>query len=230
MLKKILLIVLLLPMSVYAAKKECAVKPSYDISISKESVHIYNKKDDLIILPNGNVILNQKSITPNRALQKKLIQFQKDFRIQLPKLEQQSLDLLLEIKTSFDQAIVNQLSDDSELKSELNKLYKRLVKLLHTAIITEQGNTQFHYENFNNLKKEGQDIGERIFYNVVGGSILHFNFFKNMGAIKEISKNEWKAQKPKLKTFEANICSVITNFDQNYKQILTELNQSTITE
>ncbi|MWN91014.1 DUF2884 family protein [Gilliamella sp. Pra-s65] len=226
MLKGLLLITLLLPIIAFAAKKECAVKPSYDITINKESVHIFNKKDDLTIMPNGNVVLNNRSILPNQPLQKKLVYFQQDLRQQLPLLEKQSLSLLLEVKITFEQAIKNQLSDDSELKNELNKLYKRLVKLLHGSISTENGYTRFSYQNFNNLKKDGEDIGQRIFYNVVGGSILHLDFFKNLGAIKKISKNEWKAQKPKLKAFDAHICSVITDIDGQYEQILTQLKQS----
>ncbi|OCG44221.1 hypothetical protein A9G35_08245 [Gilliamella sp. Choc5-1] len=226
MLKRLLLITLLLPITAFAAKKECGVKPSYDITINKESVHIFNKKDDLTIMPNGNVVLNNRSILPNPSLQKKLVYFQQDLRQQLPLLEQQSLNLLLEVKMTFEQAIKNHISNDSELKSELNKLYKRLVKLLHASIITENGNTQFSYQHFNNIKKEGEDIGQHILYNVVGGSILHFEFFKNLGAVKQIAKNEWKAQKSKLKAFEAHVCSVITDIDVQYKQILTQLNQS----
>ncbi|MWP48907.1 MULTISPECIES: DUF2884 family protein [unclassified Gilliamella] len=226
MLKRLLLITLLLPITAFAAKKECGVKPSYDITINKESVHIFNKKDDLTIMPNGNVVLNNRSILPNPSLQKKLVYFQQDLRQQLPQLEQQSLNLLLEVKMTFEQAIKKHLSYDSELKSELNKLYKRLVKLLHGSISTENGNTRFSYQNFNNLKKDGEDIGQHIFYNVAGGSILHLNFFKNLEAIKTISKNEWKAQKPKLKAFDAHICSVITGIDTQYEQILMQLNQS----
>ncbi|OCG18742.1 MULTISPECIES: DUF2884 family protein [unclassified Gilliamella] len=224
MLKNLLLIALLLPISVFAAKKECEIKPSYDITISKESVRIFNKKNDLNITPNGNVVLNKKSAILNPLLQKKLALFQQDLRQKLPQLEQQYLNLLLEVKITFEQAIKNQLGDDNGLKNELDKFYKRLVKLLHASIITENGNTRFFYQNFNNLKKDGEDIGQRIFYNVVGGSILHFDFFKNLGAIKQISKNEWKAQKPKLKAFDAHICSVITDIDAQYKQILAQLN------
>jgi hypothetical protein len=224
MLKYLLLIVFFFPVSVFAAKKECGVKPSYNITISKESVHIFNKKNDLTITQNGRVILNEKLVTLNPSLQKELIQFQHVLRQQLPLLELQSVNLLTEVKEAFEKAIKNQLSDDNELKGELNKLYKRLVNLLHTAIITENGYTRFSYQNFNNLKKDGEDIGQRIFYNVVGGSILHFNFFKNLAAIKQISKNEWKAQKPKLKAFDAHMCSVITDIDKQYTLILTQLN------
>jgi hypothetical protein len=226
MLKNLILIALLLPMTVFATKKECGIKPSYDITINRESVHIFDKKNDLIIMPNGNAILNKKAVSLNPLLQKELIQFQQNLRQQLPLLEQQSLSFLTEIKETFEKAIKNQLGDDNELKSELNKLYKRLVKLLHASIITENGNTQFSYQHFNNIKKEGEDIGQHILYNVVGGSILHFEFFKNLGAVKQIAKNEWKAQKSKLKAFEAHVCSVITDIDVQYKQILTQLNQS----
>lgn len=227
MLKKILfLFSLTLSITAFAAKKECPVKPSYDIVINKNNIHIVNKSNDLSIMSDGQVVLNAKTVSVNKSLRKKLNEFQKSLRLKLPQLEQQSLNLLLDVKVAFDQAITRKLSDDRELHSELNKLYKRLVKLLHRSIITENGTTTFYYQNFNNLKKDGEDIGERIFYNVVGGSIVEFNFFKNLGAIKDISKNEWKIQKPKLKAFDAHICSVITNVDQQYQQILTELHQS----
>lgn len=228
MLKKIIVIFsLTLSITVFAAQKECAVKPNYDIVINKDNIQIVNKSNDLSIKNDGKVILNKKTISASPQLRKKLNEFQKSLKSQLPQLEQQSLDLLLEVKIAFDLAITRKLSDDRELHGELNKLYKRLVKLLHRSIITENGTTKFYYQNFNKLKKDGQDIGERFFYNVVGGSILEFNFFKNFGAIKDISKNEWKAQKPKLKAFDAHICSVITDIDKQYQQILTELSQST---
>ena len=228
MLKKILfLFSLTLSITAFAAKKECPVKPSYDIVINKNNIHIVNQSNDLSIMSDGQVVLNAKTVSVNKSLRKKINEFQKSLRLQLPQLEQQSLNLLLEVKIAFDQAITRKLSDDRELHSELNKLYKRLVKLLHRSIITENDTTPFYYQNFNKIKKDGQDIGERIFYNVVGGSIVEFNFFKNLGAIKDISKNEWKTQKPKLKAFDAHICSVITDVDQQYQQILTELHQST---
>lgn len=228
MLKKIIVIFsLTLSITVFAAQKECAVKPNYDIVINKDNIQIVNKSNDLSIKNDGKVILNKKTISASPQLRKNLNEFQKSLRSQLPQLEQQSLDLLLEVKVAFDLAITRKLSDDRELHGELNKLYKRLVKLLHRSIITENGTTKFYHQNFNKLKKDGQDIGERIFYNVVGGSILEFNFFKNFGAIKDISKNEWKAQKPKLKAFDSHICSVITDIDKQYQQILTELSQST---
>lgn len=224
MLKTLLFILLLLPMSLFASHKACPVKPSYDIAITEENVHIFNPQDDLIIMPKGMVVLNGNSIPLDTQLQKQTEQFQKELRKQLPQLEQQASNLLGEVKVTFDQAIKTKLGDDSELHNQLNKLYKRLVKLLHRSISTEQGETHFYYKNFNNIRQEGQDIGERIFYDVVGNSLLQFDLFKNYGAIKQISKNEWKSQKPKLKTFDAHLCSVITDIDRQYQQILTELN------
>lgn len=226
MLRKLFLTLLLLPIPLLASQKECLVKPSYDIVISKESVHIFNKKNDLTIMPKGTVVLNNKLVPLDSQLQKNTIEFQQNIRQQLPQLEQQAYTLLGEVNMTFDQAIKNQLGDDSELHSQLNKLYKRLVKLLHRSIITENGETRFFYKNYNNIKKEGEDIGQRIFYNVVGSSILQFDLFKNYGAIKQISKNEWKSQKPKLKKFDAHLCSVITNIDLQYQQILTKLHAS----
>ncbi|MBI0029138.1 DUF2884 family protein [Gilliamella sp. B14448G11] len=227
MLKKLLLMVIIFPATLFAAQKECPVKPSYNIVINKESVHIFNKKNDLMIKSNGKVVFNEKTVLLQPPLEKQTQKFQTDLRQQLPKLEQEALSLLSEVKITFENAIKNKLGNDNELHRELNKLYKRLVKLLHKSITSESGNTQFYYQNFNNLKKDGEDIGTHIFYNVVGGSIINFDFFKNYGAIKQISKNEWKAQKPKLKAFDAHICSVITDIDGQYQQILTQLNQST---
>lgn len=226
MLKKLFIILLLLPMTLLANQKECLVKPSYDIVISNESVHIFNKKNDLTIMPKGTVMLNNKFVSLDPKLQKNIIQFQQDLRQQLPQLEQQAYILLDEVKVTFEQAIKKQLGDDNELHSQLNKLYKRLIKLLHRSIVTENGETQFYYKNYNNIKQEGEDIGKHIFYNIVGNSILQFDLFKNYGAIKEISKNEWKAQKPKLKKFDTHLCLVITNIDQQYQQILTKLHES----
>ncbi|OCG07700.1 hypothetical protein A9G13_05660 [Gilliamella sp. wkB178] len=223
MLKKMLFISLLIPMSLLAAHKECKVKPSYDIVINKENVHIFNKTTDLIINPKGNVVLNNKSIPLDPQLIKETKQFQQDLRQQLPQLEQQAYILLGEVKQTFDQAIKNKLGDDNELHGQLNKLYKRLVKLLHRSIITDNGETRFYYQNYNNIRQEGEDIGQHIFYNVIGSSILQFDLLKNYGAIKQISKNEWKTQKPKLKAFDAHICAVITSIDGQYQQILTEL-------
>ena len=227
MLKKLLLMVIIFPATLFAAQKECPVKPSYNIAITKENVHIFNKKNDLMIKSNGEVVFNEKIVLLQPPLEKQTQKLQTDLRQQLPKLEQEALSILAEIKITFESAIKNKLGNDNELYGELNKLYKRLVKLLHKSIISESGNTQFYYQNFNNLKKDGEEIGKHIFYNIVGGSIINFDFFKNYGAIKQISKNEWKAQKPKLKAFDAHICSVITDIDGQYQQILTQLNQST---
>lgn len=226
MLKKLFITLLLLPMTLLASQKECLVKPSYDIVISNESVHIFNKKNDLTIMPKGTVMLNNKFVSLEPKLQKNIVQFQQDLRQQLPQLELQAYTLLDEVKVTFEQAIKKQLGDDNELHSQLNKLYKRLIKLLHRSIVTENGETQFYYKNYNNIKQEGEDIGKRIFYNIVGNSILQFDLFKNYGAIKEISKNEWKAQKPKLKKFDSHLCLVITNIDEQYQQILTKLHES----
>ena len=227
MLKKLLLMVIIFPATLFAAQKECPVKPSYNIAITKENVHIFNKKNDLMIKSNGEVVFNEKIVLLQPPLEKQMQKLQTDLRQQLPKLEQEALSILAEIKITFESAIKNKLGNDNELYGELNKLYKRLVKLLHKSITSESGNTQFYYQNFNNLKKDGEEIGKHIFYNIVGGSIINFDFFKNYGAIKQISKNEWKAQKPKLKAFDAHICSVITNIDGQYQEILTQLNQST---
>ncbi|MCX8641171.1 MULTISPECIES: DUF2884 family protein [unclassified Gilliamella] len=223
MLKKLLLILLIFPVIAVAKQKQCAVKPSYDITITEKNVRIFNKNSDLTILSNGNVELNQSPVLLNAQQQKQTLMFQKNIRQQLPQLEQQALTMLSSVKFSFENAIKNKLGNDSKLQSELNKLYKRLVKLLHQSIITENGRTEFHYQNFNNLKKDGEEIGQRIFYNVVGGSLVNFNFFQNYATINEISKNEWKAQKPKLKAFDAHICSVITDINNQYQQILSEL-------
>ncbi|OCG03210.1 DUF2884 family protein [Gilliamella sp. wkB112] len=223
MLKKLLFISLLVPMSLLAAHKECKVNPSYDIVINKVNVHIFNKTTDLIITPKGEVVLNNKSMNLDPKLIKETKQFQQDLRQQLPQLEQQAFTLLSEVKQTFDQAIKTKLGDDNELHSQLNKLYKRLVKLLRRSILTDNGETRFYYQNYNNIRQEGEDIGQHIFYNVVGSSILQFDLLKNYSAIKQISKNEWKTQKPKLKAFDAHICTVITNIDEQYQQILAEL-------
>lgn len=213
-------------MTLLAVQKECKVKPSYNIVINKENVYVFNKKIDLIISSNGAVIFNKKSMFPTPQVIKETKQFQQDIRQQLPLLEQQAYTLLGEVKQTFEQAIKTKLGDDSELHGQLNKLYKRLIKLLHRSIITDNGETRFFYNNFNNIKKEGADIGQHIFYNVVGSSILQFDIFKNYGAIKQISKKEWKTQKPKLKAFDAHACDVINDIDQQYQQIITELNKT----
>lgn len=226
MLKKLFVILLLLPMSLFASQKKCEVKPSYDIVISKQNVHIFNKQDNLIILPKGIVMLNGKSVPLAPTLQKKTEQLQQNLRQQLPLLEHRAYTLLGEVKVTFEQAIKTKLGDDSDLYNQLNKLYKRLVNLLHRSIITDNDETRFYYNNFNKIKQEGEDIGQRVFYNIVGNSILQLNLFKNYGAIKQISKNEWKSQKPKLKKFDAHICSVITDIDLQYQQILTQLHET----
>lgn len=226
MLKKLLFLFLFNSFAVFAANPECAVKPSYDIVISKQNVHIFNNKNDLVILPTGKIIFNHETVLPSSQLKKNILKFQRDLRQQLPQLELQALNLLDEVNKTFDKAITLKLDNDDDLHGQLKKLYKRLVKLLQQSIITQNDETQFNYKNFNNLKKDGEDIGQRIFYNIVGNSILHFNLFKNYGAIKKISKDEWKTQKPKLKAFDSKICTVITHIDEQYQKILSELSQS----
>jgi hypothetical protein len=225
MLKKILFVLVLFPFMVFASYKECMVKPSYNITINDQNVHIFNKKSDMLILPDGEVIFNGKSITLGSQLQNVTTQFQQELRQHLPQLEQQTLNLLREVYEIFEKAIQTRLNNDSQLSSELKTLYKRLVNLLQQSIVTINNETYFNYKNYNNLKKDGEAIGQEIFLNVVGNSILQLNIFKNYNAIKQISKKEWKLQKPKLKAFDEYVCSVITHIDEQYQKILIYLNQ-----
>ena len=91
MLKKILfLFSLTLSITAFAAKKECPVKPGYDIVINKNNIHIVNQSNDLSIMSDGQVVLNAKTVSVNKSLRKKINEFQKSLRLQLPQLEQQS--------------------------------------------------------------------------------------------------------------------------------------------
>lgn len=223
MVKKILFMLLFFPIILFASPKECAVKPSYNIIITEASVRLFNTKTNITISPQGKINLDGTQQVTDTQLQKTAALFQHDLRKQLPAFKQQAYSVLDNLKTVFDQAINAKLANDIELHKQLDKLYKRLANLLENTIVTEQGQTRFYYKKFNNIRAEGESITKGIFYNIIGNSILTFNLYKNYQGIKKIAKDEWKGQKPMLKQFDRDVCTLITTIDNNYQQIVSDV-------
>ncbi|WP_392553329.1 hypothetical protein RHO14_05570 [Orbus wheelerorum] len=216
----VLLLNLIIVGSVSAKSKECLVKPSYDIVIDNNFVQITNSLNSLIIQPNGTMMLNNNKIDTKPAILIEAKQFQTYLRQQLPTFEMQAHSELIGVRTVFEKAIRDRLGNDSELLNNLNSLYVQLVGLLSKAITTKGNVTYFYYQPFNNLKKDGEVIGKKVFYKIIGDSIFSFNVFKNYSAIKKIAKQEWKEQKTILKEFDDDVCVLITNIDDKYNHLM----------
>jgi len=222
--KRLLLVILALNLifigPIFAKTKECLVKPSYDIIIHNDLVMINNPKNSLTIKLDGAMTLNNFVVSTKPTIQQEAKQFQTYLRQQLPTFEKQAHNELDNVRATFEKAIRDRLGNDSKLLKSLNNLYTQLIDLLSHAIITKNNITYFYYQPFNNLKKDGEAIGKKVFYKIIGDSILSFNVFKNYSAIKKIAKQEWKEQKTILKSFDDDICVLITDIDDRYNHLM----------
>lgn len=225
MLKRILFFLLLsisitLANNALAKAKECLVKPRYDIVINKQYVQVVNDVDDLNIKLDGSVILNGEQSNIKPLIQKEAKNFQAFLRKELPIYESRANAQLDEANLAFEKAIREKLGNNSELLKNLANLHDQLVALLHKSIISKDGVTYFYYKPFNNLKKDGEAISEKIFYKILGNSILNFNLFKNYSAIKKIAKEEWKSEKTVLQEFDDYVCDLMAQIDDQYNHLL----------
>lgn len=221
-----LLVILAVSSSAAIAKtKECPIKPQYDIVIKDKSVQIINKEADLIISADGEVVFNNNIVPTTAKVKNEAKAFQNYLHNQLPDFELQAYKELDEVYNAFAIAIHDKLGNKSELLTNLQDLHSQLIKLLQKAIITQDDVTYFYYRPFNNLRTDGKAIGKKVFYHVLGDSIIKFDVFKNYSAIKKISKQEWKEQKEKLKVFDEQICQLVTQIDYQYNHLLNTINE-----
>lgn len=230
MLKKLLLLnlsILLMSMtnSIHAKSKECPIKPAFDIVVSDNSAHLVNDMQNIIIDANGMINMNGSPLKVGNNVQQQAKNLHAFLRQQLPNFAYQSQQHLDNVRNAFKTAIREKLGNKSELAENLDGLYFEVKQLLQNTIITRDGVTYFYYQPFNTLKKDGEAIGKKRFYKIVGNSVLHFDVFKNFSTVKTIAKNEWKEQKVKLKQFDAQICELITQIDHKYNQLILELGQ-----
>ncbi|WP_392562690.1 hypothetical protein RHO12_04190 [Orbus sturtevantii] len=207
--------------AISAKTKECLVKPSYDIIVDNESVLITNPTTRLAINNDGSMVLNNHTVNVKAATKIEAKEFQAYLRWQLPNFEQQAYRELGGVRSVFEKAINERLGNDSGLLKNLNSLYAQLTELLSHAITTKNDVTYFYYKPFNNLKKEGEAIGKKVFYKIISDSIFSFNVFKNYSAIKKIAKQEWKQQKTLLKSFDDDVCTLITDIDDKYNHLMS---------
>lgn len=225
MLKKSLLLWLCIALSIFsniagAKPKACIVNPSYDIVVAKDFIQVINETHNLIITPSGSIILNGNSPNTKPTIQTEAKIFQNYLRKQLPDFENKAYLLLDEVRDAFAKAINEKLGNKSELLESLNNLHKQLRNLLNKSIVTKDNVTYFYYKPFNLIKKEGEDIGKKTFYKIIGSSIVNFNVFKNYAVIKKIAKAEWKEQKIILKSFDDHICDLLTEIDDQYNHLI----------
>ena len=230
MLKQLLLLnlsILLMSMtnSIHAQTKECPIKPAFDIVVSDNSAHLVNNMKNIIIDANGMINMNGSPLKVGNNVQQQAKNLHAFLRQQLPDFAYQSQQNLDNVRSAFKTAIREQLGNKSELAENLDGLYFEVKQLLQNTIITRDGVTYFYYQPFNTLKKDGEAIGKKRFYKIVGNSVLHFDVFKNFSTVKTIAKNEWKEQKVKLKQFDAQICELITQIDHQYNQLILQLGQ-----
>lgn len=208
--------------TVFAKAKECLVKPSYDILINKEYVQLTND-NILTIRPDGSVILNGESLTSKPLIKKEAKEFQAYLRKELPLYESRANAQLDDVNACFEKAIREQLGNKSGLLKNLASLHSQLATLLHKSIITQDDVTYFYYQPFNNLKKDGEAISEKVFYSVLGSSLLNLSIFKNYSAIKKIAKNEWKSEKVALVEFDDYVCNFMGDIDNQYNHLMIGL-------
>ncbi|WP_392560188.1 hypothetical protein [Orbus mooreae] len=208
--------------TVQAKAKECLVKPSYNIVISNEDVQFINQ-NTLDIKPDGTVILNGQLVKTKPLIKKEAKEFQEYVRKELPLYETLANTQLDDVNAAFEKAIRENLGDKSSLLNNLASLHSQLIALLHKSIITTDGVTYFYYQPFNNLKKDGEAISEKVFYQILGSSILNFDIFKNYSAIKKIAKNQWKSEKVVLQSFDDYVCELMGNIDDQYNHLMIGL-------
>ncbi len=211
--------------SIHAKSKECLIKPDFDIVVSDNSAQLVNDMQNIIIDANGLINLNGSQLKVANKVQQQAKNLHAFLRQQLPDFAYQSQQHLDNIRSAFKTAIREKLGNKSELAENIDGLYFEVKQLLQNTIITRDGVTYFYYQPFNTLKKDGEAMGKKRFYKIVGNSILHFDVFKNFSTVKTIAKNEWKEQKVKLKKFDAKICELITQIDHQYNQLVLELVQ-----
>lgn len=212
--------------SAFAKRKECAIKPTYDIVVSDDSLQLINKRQTININAKGLIKLNDNPVDTKGNIQLQAKQFHAFLYQQLPNFEKQSYQQLDDLRANFEIAIREKLDNKNDLLQNLNGLYDDMIVLLQKTIITHNGVTNFYYQPFNDLKANSEAMGKKRFYKIIGGSIIHFDVMKNFSMIKQIAKNEWKQQKVKLKQFDQQVCELFTQIDQQYKQLVSSLNQS----
>ncbi|XKM12967.1 hypothetical protein RCS94_08015 [Orbaceae bacterium ac157xtp] len=208
--------------SAYAKTDECLLQPQYDIVINSQKVDIITK-NTLSIDTNGQITFNGLPVQTSAKRQIEAKELQNYLRQQLPAFELKSHNELNNIKDVFAVAIRDKLGNKSDLIDHLNTLYNTLNVLLNNTIHTEDGTTYFNHQAYSDLKPEGEKMGKKVFYSIIGESIIKLNIFKNYSGIKKIAKQEWKQQKPRLKEFDSQVCQLLTSIDDKYNHLMVGL-------
>lgn len=207
----------------WGAMKNCPVAPSYDIFIDANQVQIVNSQHDLIISPDGEIKLDGKVRTPASAVRNQAGDLQTVIRKQLPAIEVQASSQLNSLRKSFILASNKQLKSSATFNQYIEKLHTNLLTLLHTAIVTEQGRTQFYYQPFNTMKEQADTMGKNMLNDIVNASLNNIALLQESPIIMNLINAKWKEQQDNMNNFDLQVCNLVADIDEQYNTLLKGL-------
>jgi hypothetical protein len=200
-------------------QQTCSVQPSYDIIVMDSSIEFTVHDHIMTLMNNGKIKMDDQYYLIDNDNKQKVMTFLTYLRTELPAFKQLSHQQLNSVHNNFAVAIEKQLGNDAHLLTSLNQLYTELNLMLEDVIHSDNNQLIFKHTAFNSLKEKGRSSAVRIFKSALADSFFHFKVFKDYSAIKKISANEWKKQKPELKAFNLQVCKMIEEIDKQYKQL-----------
>ncbi|MFV0482066.1 MAG: hypothetical protein ACK5LP_08785 [Campylobacteraceae bacterium] len=165
-------------------------------------------------------MLNDIKLDLDENITSKALILQENIREKLPSFNEKAYSLISDVHSDFTNAINQNLKNDKNLQKNIDNLQAKILELLPKTLLSEDENFYFYHTSYNNLKADGEKIGKDIFYSVLGDSIKSFSVIKNYKVIKKVANNEWKVQKRKLRTLEAEVCQFLTDTDKEFNEIL----------
>jgi hypothetical protein len=202
------------------AQPTCSVQPNYDIIIMDSAVEFVGHDHIMTLSNSGKLQIDNQYYVVNDNNKQKMMTFLTYLRTELPVFRQLSHQQLNNVHNNFAMAIEKRLGNDAHLLTYLNQLYTELNLMLEAVIYNDNNQLIFKHTAFNSLKEKGRSSAARIFKSALADSLLHFKVFKDYSAIKKISANEWKKQKTELKAFNLQVCKMIEEIDNQYKQLV----------
>lgn len=200
-------------------KDTCPVRPNYDIIITDTSVEFIENDHTMDLFNDGKLQIDDKYYVIDNINKQKVITLSTYIRTQLPAFKLLSHQQLSNVHNNFTLAIKNRLGNNAHLLKYLDQLYAELSVMLEEVIYTDNNRLFFKHKIFNSLKEKGRTNAVRIFKSALADSFFHFKLFKDYSAIKKISADEWKKQKPELKAFNLQVCKMVEDIDKQYRQL-----------
>ncbi len=202
----------------------CPVNPSYDITVTPQTVLITQQDKNIIIYPNGQIWVNGNHLAKLSSKDQVMAQkYQSYLRTRLPQLEKEANGHLIDLKNHFDSVIANRLESNTYLSNELNALFDKLIILFHKSISTKNNTTKFNHNEYNLLRSNGEKIVKDTFFSLIGSSIKNMDLFKNYRNLKAIANQEWRKKKQKLKDFDQTLCQDFTFIEERNNEFFTQV-------